>query len=246
MSNPEQRVVNTHYSVVLFFIFLFVIGWIFLAPSNEEENFQSRTVLSLENHTNDTITVYLTLNQSSGYVNDVNGIFGIKSTNKKQGSLILYPNDVKTYVSPNGLAINGNIAFNDVPLNCPYVGATLFEFNLNNEHTVVNAQETVDISCVAGVNAYGEINLNAGIGGNWTDNVHPDPITTIQNKPLYQNTGISGVFPYGCTNCINTDGAPDCKGRPSYATPNTQKICTVQRNATESGGTVHIVYLGKP
>jgi hypothetical protein len=245
----ERQIVNNHISSVIFIIFALVmivfLFWDKIEPKKEEV-LHNTTVLSVENLSKDTVLVYLTLNQSSGYINDVNGVFGIKSKNKKQGSFKLLPKETKTYTSPDGIALNGNIAFWDVPLNCPYVGATMFEFNLNNEQIKVNSQETVDISCVAGVNAYGEISIIQGVGGAWTDNIHSKPITNIKNKPLYKNTGISGVYPYGCTNCINTAGTPDCDGRPSYATPNTKHICNVQRNAKNSGGTVTIGYIGKP
>lgn len=187
----------------------------------------------------DTITVYLTLGVKDGYVDDVNGIFGISSTKKTQGSFILYPNDTVSYTSSK--PFQANISFNAAPLNCPYPAPTLYEVVLNNCGTATNAQETVDISCVAGVSTIGSISMTGG--GNWTDNVKSDSITKIQNQDVYHNTGLSGVFPYGCTNCVNTGGAPECDNSPDYATPNSEHLCTVQRNAKNSGGIVTITYL---
>ncbi len=210
---------------------------------NVDELIQT-TVLCIKNENPvDCVLVYLTLNTGKMYVSDVNGIFGIKSSKKSQGSFYLAPEDSVSYVSPKGKAINGNVSFWSPPLNCPYVGTTLFEFNLNNYRTSRYAQETVDISCMAGVSCFGSIDMSGGLLS-WTDNVHPESVTHIQNDSLYKNTGISGVFPYGCTNCTNTDGAPVCSdNQPAFATPNKQNICNVQRYAKGSGGSVTISYL---
>jgi len=203
---------------------------------------KSITKLQVENTSaSDTVKVYLTLNSGADFTNNVNGIFGISSKNKLQGSFNLLPGEIKTYTPKS--AFSGNISFWDPPLNCPYPGTTLYEFTLNNEGTVTNAQETVDISCVAGVTSIGEISMTGG--GSWTDNVTKGSINSIKNKEIYHNTGISGVFPFGCTNCTNTNGAPDCEGHPGYADPNNRNLCNVQRNADESGGTVCISYIRK-
>ena len=205
-----------------------------------------RTSLIVKNqHPTDSVLVYLTLNAGKMYVSDVNGIFGITSTKKTQGCFYLDAGDSVCYTSPKGKAFNGNISFWNAPVNCPYAGTTLYEFNLNNYLTDKYAQETVDISCLAGVTSFGSIDLKGG-SLNWTDNVNPQNITHIQNDSLYKNTGISGVYPYGCTNCTNTDGAPVCDNNPPpFATPNTENICNVQRFAKGSGGTVTISYISK-
>ena len=216
-----------------------LMGALLLTKSSQPEI----TSLEVKNlNTKDTVLVYLTLNDIKGFVNDVNGIFGIKSTNKLQGSFRINPNDSVSYSPPKGVGLSGNISFWNPPLNCPE-GQTLYEFSLNNYLTVSKAQETVDISCVAGVTDYGSIELKGG--GNWTDNVANDSVTSIKNKAMYRNGNISGVFPYGCTNCTNTNGAPDCKDHPNYATPNKTNLCNVQRNAKESGGQVTISYISK-
>lgn len=204
---------------------------------------KSTTVLTVKNQNpNDTVEVYLTLNGGDGYVSDVNGIFGITSSNDTQGSFYLLPKDSVTYTAPVGKAFSGNISFWSPPLNCPFEGTTLFEFTLNNSLIDSNSQETIDISCVAGVTCIGSFDLNGG--GAWGDNYQSNDIKHFQNDSLYHNTGISGVFPYGCTNCINTEGAPVCNNSPSqFANPNLNKICNVQRNAKNSGGNVIISYI---
>ena len=204
-----------------------------------------RTTLKIKNlHDCDTVLVYLTLNDyGKKYIHNVNEVFGIKSGTKLQGSFKLAPNDSVEF-TPIHKALSGNISFGTPPLNCPYPGITLFEFTLNNDGIEKNSQETVDISCVAGVTAYGLMELIGG--GIWTDNLHSYAIDSIENNLLYHNTGISGVFPFGCTNCTNHKGAPNCKGRPIYGSPNMHKICNVQRNAKNSGGEVCISYLEKP
>jgi hypothetical protein len=187
----------------------------------------------------DTVLVYLTLNSTSKFVNNVNGIFGITSTDTLQGNFYLDPLKTVSYTSTKPLS--GNVSFHQPPTNCPYIGTTLYEFTLNNAGTVSKAQETVDISCVAGVSSRGQILLTKG--AEWTDNVDKTPIKTIENLSLYHNTGISGVFPFGCTNCINTKGTPKCKATPTFATPNTKNLCNVQRSADSSGGIVRITYI---
>lgn len=198
-----------------------------------------RTELAVTNGSEDTILVYLTLNNDADYLGNVNGVFGIKSTNKLQGSFTLKPHDTAYYTS--SMPMSGNISFVKAPMNCPFeASTTLFEFNVNNYGTAKDAQETMDISCVAGVNTIGRFEVSGG--GAWVDGLS-DTITSIQNDSLYKNFGISGVYPYGCTNCINHDGMEDCKGHPKYAKPNTHHICNVQRYAKLSGGRMVITYL---
>lgn len=236
----ESKVLFLRTVLVSFLGILLLCSYLILRPFMLKTD-SNTTFLEVRNqHPTDTILTYLTLNGGDGFVSDVNGIFGITSTKDLQGSFYLLPNESKRYKSPEGLAISGNISFGRPPQNCPYAGTTLYEFNLNNKLTGVNAQETIDISCVAGVTTIGEIIAGGGTS-KWTDN-HGKNITTIKNKCLYNNTGISGVFPYGCTNCVNTEGAADCKPRAAYATPNTLNICNVQRNAKKNGGTVVICY----
>ena len=59
----------------------------------------------------------------------------------------------------------------------------------------------------------------------------------------YDNGNISGIFPYGCTICIDSTGKQPCQ--TPAAKPNTHNICLIQRVATSSGGMVVINYIKK-
>ena len=59
---------------------------------------------------------------------------------------------------------------------------------------------------------------------------------------MWHNTGIYGVFPYGCTNCTNTQGKQSCQ-TPNEK-PNTEKIGTPTRNTNKKGGKIRISFLG--
>lgn len=188
----------------------------------------------------DTVLCYLTLGNKKGFKANVNGIFGISNDkNYLQGSFYLAPNDSVVYTGHKGIPIQGNVSFWIPPSNCQPVN--LFEFCLNNKKTVKNAQETVDISCMSGVNGYGSIELVGG--GKWTDNYKDNNVCIISKQSTYNNNSISGVYPYGCPYCVKNMDAPDCIKKPSK--PNKHNICQVQRNAKYSGGTVCINYIGK-
>ena len=77
--------------------------------------------------------------------------------NRLQGWFLLANGATKAYVPPPGQGISGNFAFGSPPLNCPTDefrnGINLAEFILNNSFQGFGAQETIDVSCVAGANA---------------------------------------------------------------------------------------------
>lgn len=197
------------------------------------------TSIIVHNSSKDTITAYLTLNNNGdNWVSNVNGIFGITSTNNFQGSFTLLPGESKTYKSLKPIA--GNISFNNPPLNCPFPAPTLYEFTLNNYGTIAKAQETFDISCVYGVTSIGSISVSGG--GVWNSGQN-DTITKVQNDTLYANTGRPGVYPYGCTTCTGRSGMVDCSNKQKYENTNTKGICNVQRNAKASGGSIKISFI---
>lgn len=251
MKNKKENFrIQLNVSLLMFSVLLFIQLSFSLSScdgftvSTQELDSPDITTLEVHNsNTTDSVLVYLTLGGGTGYVSDVNGIFNISSTKKLQGSFYLQPSETVTYICPSSKGISGNVSFNNPPRNCPYVGTTLFEFTLNNASTIVNAQETVDISCVAGVDTYGKITMTGG--GDWTDNVYNNNVTYIKNDSLYKNGNTSGVFPYGCTNCTNTNGVPVCDTHPDYATPNKKNLCNVERNAKSNGGTVRISFINK-
>lgn len=204
------------------------------------------TSLCVINTTKDTVTTYLTLGSigDTNYVQSTVGIFGI-STIGAQGSFTLFPSDTLVYMSPIGKGFNGNLSFDTPPMNCPDTtqypnGINIFEFALNNNFAP-NSQETVDISCVSGVNCY--LSCSMINGGFWNNGT--DTLSFFGNNDLYKNTGLSGVFPFGCDSCIGiTPHTPYCAGHKPYATPQKTKICNVQRNSNANGGVVIVRFSG--
>ncbi len=194
----------------------------------------SPTTLSVKNsHPLDTVTVYLTLSGGEHRMSDVYALYGIK-TSGLQGQFQLLPQQELSYTPPNGTALIGNFTFGEPPINCPK-GNTRYEFTLNNSFQGINAQETVDISCVAGVNAIGEFTLKGG--GPWTATTGYTNIQSIFNRHLYENRGQVGVFPYGCDDCTSSKNPPKCVKQ--HAPAQLKPICNVSRNATtQRGGTV--------
>ena len=227
-------------SRIILVIGVIIGGWAWYSHNQSVEviEVENSTKLMVRNLSNDSIKVYLTLGGGAGYVDSVNGIFGITDNQSLQGSFYLNPNDSVMYDNPS--PITGNISFWIPPSNCTSVN--LFEFCLNNaslDSVAPNQQESVDISCMSGVNVYGSMELKGG--GDWTDNHKDTNATKIVNNAKYHNSNISGIFPYGCTICIDTTGKQACQ--TPAATPDTNNICVIQRNATESGGVVIINYL---
>lgn len=198
------------------------------------------TELRVYNDSPDSVLVYLTLSgypasDSAEFVQNVNGIFGCSQTGLN-GSFWLHAQDSVSYVSSTGFS--GNLGFGAQPINCPEkawpTGVNIFEFNLNEP------QESLDISCMAGVNCILRTDLIGGPA--WpASNLYPDP-RVLQNDSMYMNTGLVGVYPYGCTNCTNTEGKQSCQ----YPTdrPNTAAICNPTRAAGDKGGIVKVTFLG--
>lgn len=207
------------------------------------------TKLKVQNTTAQPVTVYLTLGATPGCVQDVaqlyfdNSIFINKLFNL-QGYFALPANTTVEIKAPDGLGLNGNFCMASPPINCPTPefsqGVNLAEFIINNGFQP-NGQETVDISGVSGTNAFLEIDLDAN---DWTTNGGAVQVNVIANSTCYENTGLVGVFPFGCDNCTSSDNPPSCIGQhPEYA--NQEPICNVQRTATgNQGGTVLVKFNG--
>jgi hypothetical protein len=197
------------------------------------------------NETKDTVCAYLTLGSDTNYVTNVNGIFGI-TLSGLQGFFFLAPNDTVSYKSPVGKGFSGNITFGTPPINCPDTlefpyGINIFECSLNNGFaSVPNAQETIDISCVSGVNSkiacsVSDSNWNAG------DTVG---VMAFENSYIYDNVGRIGVYPFGCDTCTGSKAPPVCVPARKYSQPQSKSICNVQRDATKKGGKVIVKYKG--
>lgn len=207
------------------------------------------TTLELHNPTDQDVLTYLTLGATPGCVQDVSLVtvshgLTINKLYPLQGNLILPAKMTVTLAAPQGLGFNGNVSFGTPPLNCPCPdwpeGVCLAEFIINNGECQPNGQETVDISCVCGANAFIGIHLTSD---DWTANGGAIQVKDIKNGTRYENTGRVGVYPYGCDNCTESSAPPSCVGKhPEYA--NTAPICNVQRPATAPGGVVRISFYG--
>lgn len=236
--------------LVIFSVVISVIaGCNVSVEDNVTENVLSdnNTVLFIQNSTADSVLVFLTLGNGgdTNYVQDVNGIFGITTTGS-QGSFMLHSNDTFSYCSPNGKGFDGNFSFAIPPTNCPDTtqfpdGNNLFEFVLNNNFGTA-PQETVDISCVTGVNSLISCVLNGG--GIWNAGVTYDTVLKFHNSTLYDNASAIGVYPYGCDDCDSIASPPFCAGHKPYAKPQMAKICNVQRPSDTNGGSVVVTFNG--
>jgi hypothetical protein len=208
----------------------------------------SLTQLKLSNTSYQPVLAYITLGATPGCVQDValltvtDGIV-INRLYPLMGNFILPATTTVTIAAPEGLGFNGNFSFGTPPLNCPCPdwpeGVALAEFIINNGFQV-GGQETVDISCVCGANAYLGFDLSSD---DWTTNGGMIQVKKIRNATRYENTGLVGVYPYSCDNCVASSAPPSCVGKhPEYA--NTLPICNVQRPAGSPGGVVHVVFEG--
>ena len=211
----------------------------------------NKTQLTIKNITDYTVKVYLTLGAAKGCIEKVQEVPMVKNIiNNKQGWFNLDSKKEASYTPPDNKGFNGNITFNTEPLNCPNndfpSGINLAEFMLNNSFQNGNPQETIDISGVAGTNAYIEFLLDGG--DNWNAGSNNPNVTKFSNLQIGYNKGQIGVYPYKCDDCTKSTNPPSCcskpRGAPASITPQESAICNVQRNATESGGTVTISYKG--
>ena len=217
----------------------------------------NQTALQLMNDTDQQVEVFITLGATPGCIQNVKDIPFVTNTlpgNNLQGSFIL---DKKgeaggcvSYTPPAGVGINGNFAFGTPPLNCPPQafpnGVNLAEFILNNDFQGPGAQETIDISAVAGVNALIRFSMTGA--GAWNAGSSQPNVAEFENKGIGENSGQVGVFPYGCDNCTASVSPPICPNPPIDAPnpliPQKEAICNVQRDASSSGGTVTITFRG--
>lgn len=234
---------NLKLIAIIIFIIVFMALILTHCKNSTKEN---ATTLILTNKSDSSVVVYLTLGSDTNYVTDVNGIFGI-TTSGLQGSFILESGDSVNYTSSNGKGFAGNISFNTPPLNCPdsnfTFGVNIFEFALNNNFIgIQNAQETIDISCVAGVNC--RIGCSIDSLGGWNAGETETNFSYFSNTFIYNNVGRIGVYPFGCDVCTGTQNPPSCSNELKPSQPQTEAICNVQRDATKKGGKVIVEFLG--
>lgn len=82
---------------------------------------------------------------------------------------------------------------------------------------------------------------NVDSGPDWPADTAMNP-RLLQNDSMWKNTGRVGVYPYGCTNCTNTEGRQQCQN-PSE-TPNQYNICNPTRASGVHGGVVRLAFKG--
>ena len=190
-----------------------------------------KTAVCVKNGSGKPVVVYLTLGGGGGWVSDVYGIFGIKA-HGTSGSFSLNANDSVSYTSAD--PFRGNISFDSPAMNCV---TNIFEVAVNNysmRHP--SYQETLEISCVGGVNCIGKMRMYGG--GKWIATTGYENIKEIHNDTIGANAGLIGVYPFGCTNCDSAVNPPIC-GTPAEACQ-TLPICNISRNARRSGGKITI------
>jgi hypothetical protein len=209
-----------------------------------------QTALHLSNGTDQDVQVWITLGLTPGCIQNVADLpWGITKINNLQGWFIL-PKQFSAWYTPKpGVGFNGNLTFASPPLNCPNdsfpYGVNVAEFILNNSFQPGIPQETIEISAVAGVNAFIQFSMTGG--GKWNAGSNYPNVTEFANKGLYENVGQVGVYPYGCDVCTQSQAPPYCPGPPTpppYGGCQSEPICNVQRDASTAGGTVTITFMG--
>lgn len=206
------------------------------------------TQIKIYNATQDSVLVYITLGATPGCLQNVTKIPFITDTITgqlgMQGTFKLAGGDSTIAYAPDSLGYNGVISFNYAPDNCRTVnypdGINQFEFMINNLFQGPSAQESINISCVHGVNCVIRVNTQT------SNPFNAGP--TIQKIQGFANTlnknqiGIPGVYPYGCDTCTGSKNPPACISLPQPSQK--QSICQVQRNAMGCGGLIKVIYEG--
>lgn len=218
-----------------------------------------KTTLTLANASGNSLTIFMTLGAAApntpcvpgGCVQDVTQVFaGMQQAGGPLVGKIVLPAGQSVSYS-GGLTVQGNLSLNAVLTNCPRsgfpTGMNVGEFALNvpiGPNPQFPFQESVDVSCVAGVNA--DINVSMTDASNQPDttwSTGAGVVTSFENGPLNANLNKPGVFPPGCDDCVDRTNInpPACFFSPQC---NTQKICLPQRAQSQEGGTVTITFKG--
>lgn len=206
------------------------------------------TLTKIYNATKDTVLVYVTLGATPGCLQQVSQIPYITDTiagqRGLQGSFKLAPGDSTIAYAPDSLGFNGVISFNGQPSNCPDTtlyptGINQYEFMINNSFQGVNAQESINISCVHGVNCVISIDVKTLNPFNAGPTI---PVIQAFRNTLDRNSLVAGVYPFGCDTCTGSKTLIPCISYPQPAHKNS--VCQVQRNSSQSGGLIKVVYLG--
>lgn len=196
------------------------------------------------NHSDSAVTVWVTLGATPGCLQDVTKIPFVTSGSGLVGSFTLAAGDSTSIYAPDSVGFNGVFSFNYQPSNCPDSlypnGINQYEFIVNNAFQPGNPQESINISCVHGVNCVIRVDmltLNAFNAGPTVPS-----ISSFANSMDKNQLGQPGVYPYACTHCTDYIGAPKCIPVPQPVS--TEQICQIQRDAKLSGGLIKVIYLG--
>ena len=218
-------------------------------PSPKPVAVNDGTYIQIFNDYDSSVTVYVTLGATPGCIQSVLSLPFVTDTvpgqKGMQGTFVLAAKDSTAPFSSGALGLNGVISFMYAPDNCPSVnypnGLNQFEFILNNTFQLGYPQESINISCVHGVNCVIRVDMI-------TDSVfNAGPlfpvINSFANKLDRNAIGMPGVYPYGCDTCTMWKSPPSCIVLPQV--PQKEKICQIQRPAANKGGTVKVIYLGQ-
>jgi hypothetical protein len=199
----------------------------------------------VNNSAQDSVKVFLTLQAPHSVI----GKFGIKESDTigsvSQGYFYAHRNKSYFLNSPEQL-FGWNISFESAPIACNEAinqgflsGVNIVEGSINCEY------EVFDISCVDGVNAKIQTKVT---DSNWTTGYDPflQKFDSTENSiELAENCNKRGVFPYRCSNCVDTsktDVPKNCFNLPLDCS--SKNTCQVART-NQKGGTIIIVYKGK-
>lgn len=240
--NIKKRIFNFLVIVILGVLSYYGYNTVFGNDVQSTKN----TEVYVVNETDSAVVVYLTFGADTNYLTNVNGVFGI-TTSGMQGNFTLGAGDTVFYKNDSTTkGFSGNISFGTPPVNCPDTtlfpyGINIFECSLNNNFAnLPYAQETIDISCVSGV--------NSKIGVKMTDTTWTSQdtlgIQSFENSYLYSNVYRYGVFPFGCDSCTVIKNPPVCPNQKKFSQPQSKSICNIQRSANLKGGKVYISFKG--
>ena len=230
---------------ILLFLMVLTLG-LGACKKKKAELQTAATQMMIVNQSDTAVTVWITLGATPGCIQNIGDIpFITDSLAPLVGSFVLQAGDSTIAYAPEAMGYNGNLSFNTQPMNCPteklYDGVNIFEFIINNSFQAGNPQETVDISCVAGVNCRLKVFLSKE-GTVWNAGPTQPKVDSIYNVGLTGNSGLVGVYPYGCDTCTGRKNPPSCISESGDR--QTNSICNVQRDAIGHGGLITVIYLG--
>lgn len=230
-------------------ILLVALAWMHLNPKPEPEPAPAAigvTYHKIYNHSKDSVKVWVTLGATPGCLQDVTKIPFVTSGSGLQGYFYLAPGDSTVEYAPDSLGYNGVISFGYAPDNCPDSlkypnGINQYEFIVNNAFQAGQPQESINISCVHGVNCVIRVDMITSNPFNAGPTV--PSVSSFANSLDRNQLGTPGVYPYACTHCTDYIGAPACIALPQPVSKTT--ICQIQRPANQSGGLIKVIYLGQ-